>query len=94
MRSLNRLSIFVVGKVREEDKRLHFIWSFWLMVSASLLWPELTALYITLFIGFLKEVWDELYGSGFCFYDLIANLLGCLTALYLIRLLALPFFES
>ena len=68
-----------------EDKYLHLLWSFWITVFARTLWPESWVFLFVMTIGLLKEVWDAKFGSGFSFLDLVANLFGCLLALYLIR---------
>ena len=71
----------IPGKIKEEDKRKHFVWSFWLTVGALLFLTVGEAFVVVFLIGLAKEFWDELYGSGFCFYDVAANLLGSFTAL-------------
>ena len=38
-------------------------------------------------IGLVKEFWDQRYGTGFCWYDMLANGLGLATGLILL----LPF---
>lgn len=65
----------------QEDKRLHFWYSFGIQLLAMLLvgWPG--ALVLTLLIGLGKEIWDHFYGSGFCWWDMVANCFGIATAL-------------
>lgn len=64
-------------RLRERDKQQHFAISFALIFCISPL--GLTAALIgTLAIGLVKEVWDSFYGSGFCWYDMLANTLGAL----------------
>ena len=66
-----------------EDKRLHLIWSFWLTIAARILWSAPIAFAIIFVIGILKECWDHRYGSGFCIYDIFANVVGSTFALIL-----------
>jgi hypothetical protein len=80
-------------KMRHEDKRLHFVWSFWLLAAARLFWPAPWALAFVLLVGVAKECWDSLYGSGFCLYDLTANILGSSCALLLTSLPENTLFE-
>lgn len=82
------------GKLREEDKRLHMIWSFWLTLSALLLWPAPWAFAAVFLIGFAKECWDSRYGSGFCVFDLLANLMGSSFAMILAWVLPGTLFNS
>lgn len=76
-----------------EDKRLHLIWSFWLTIVARILWSAPCAFLMVFAIGFLKECWDYRYGSGFCIYDLFANIVGSSFALILTSGLPVAFFE-
>lgn len=70
------------GKLREDDKRLHMAWSFWLTLSALLLWPLPWAFFAVFLVGVAKECWDSRFGSGFCVFDLFANLVGSSTAIF------------
>ena len=63
-------------KLREEDKIQHMVWSFWLTLAACLLLPGLMAISGVLLLGFAKESWDFRYGSGFCLFDMVGNLIG------------------
>lgn len=67
---------WVIHRSQEEDKQLHFKWSFWLTIWGLLLWPPSLAMSLVLIIGLLKELWDERYGSGFCSADFLFNLGG------------------
>lgn len=84
---MNRFPHSVFGvmaaKMREEDKRQHMVWSFWLTVGAMVVVKAGAAFAAVMLIGLLKECWDARYGSGFCCFDLFANLLGSLGALLL-----------
>lgn len=73
----------VAAKMREEDKRQHMRWSFWLTVGAMVVVKAGAAFAAVMLIGLLKECWDARYGSGFCCFDLFANLIGSLCALLL-----------
>lgn len=64
------------SKLQEEDKIKHMVWSFWLTVTALVLWSSLTAFLAIFSIGFAKECWDARYGSGFCFFDMAGNMVG------------------
>jgi len=70
-------------KLTEEDKHLHIVWSFGLLLIARFLWSAPWAFLIVFLIGLAKEFWDIRWGSGFCFYDIVANLLGSTSALML-----------
>lgn len=79
----------------EYDKRQHFGVSLLLFgASCALLmlryplWLSLvTAALVTLMIGLGKEVWDHFYGSGFCWFDMVANLAGVMGGVVLVVLL-------
>lgn len=83
----------LIGKLHEEDKRLHFVWSFWLLIAARCFWPLAWAAGFVLLLGLAKECWDSRYGSGFCLYDMVANFLGCGCALLLTSFVEFPLFE-
>lgn len=87
---------FVVlpGKLSERDKRLHMTWSFWLTLSGLLLWPAAWAFVAVFLLGFAKECWDSRYGSGFCVFDLLANLIGSSIAMAIGWLLPGTLFNS
>ena len=60
----------------ERDKQQHF-WLSLAIVSLALLIVGLgLAVVISASAGIIKEIWDHYYGSGFCWYDLLANALG------------------
>jgi len=60
----------------QKDKQQHFIVCFLLttllLMSSG---PGLTFLTVSA-IGLGKELWDHRYGSGFCWFDMLANGLG------------------
>lgn len=71
------------AKLREDDKRKHIAWSFWLTLLALYFMPALQAFILVFLIGLAKECWDHFYGSGFCLFDMTGNLLGSSFALLL-----------
>lgn len=62
---------------RERDKQQHFgacfglVLIFWLILGG---W--FAAVTVTLLIGLGKEIWDKHFGSGFCWFDMAANVAG------------------
>ena len=70
----------------EKDKQQHFLYSFLIFVALSLVLAPITACGLTLLIGLAKEVWDHYFGSGFCWYDMFANMAGIFFA-FLVTLL-------
>ena len=66
----------IPAKMQEEDKRKHIVWSFWLILVALLFLPVAESFIAVLMIGLAKECWDHFYGSGFCLFDILGNLLG------------------
>jgi len=73
----------IPAKLQEEDKRKHMVWSFWLTVLALCFLSGVEAFVVVFLIGLGKECWDRYYGSGFCLFDMIGNLLGSFVALAL-----------
>jgi hypothetical protein len=69
--------------MRERDKIQHLTLSFVLLLAALMLMPPALAIAGVFLIGLVKECWDERYGSGFCRYDMLGNLLGMAAALAL-----------
>lgn len=74
----------------EHDKRQHFGYSLVIMLALQWLMPLWLAFLITFLIGLIKEIWDHYWGSGFCWQDMKANMLGILLAvlIYFILLIA------
>ena len=63
-------------KLGELDKLKHFWVCFFLQI-VFLPWLSVWAsIGLALLIGLLKECWDQRYGSGFCWYDMLANVIG------------------
>ena len=73
---LRRMAAHARQRLREEDKRKHIFWSFLLMLSAALAWPPAVAVALVFALGLVKEGWDYRWGSGFCWWDILANTLG------------------
>lgn len=63
-------------KMGEEDKRLHINYSAVILLLSAFMLPLSLALIFTFLVGLGKEVWDHFYGSGFCLYDMAANVIG------------------
>jgi hypothetical protein len=76
--SINNFLLHLLRKMREEDKIQHITWSFGLLLGALFFMPPLLAFAVVLLIGLAKELWDLRYGSGFCLYDMVGNVIGCL----------------
>lgn len=91
---LLQFAVALPNKLYEYDKRLHFAWSFWLTVFFRLIWPTEWSLLFVVLLGVGKECWDHRYGSGFCLYDLTANLVGICLALFFTGFFPLIFPES
>ncbi|MCL1479712.1 MAG: hypothetical protein MH219_20415 [Marinobacter sp.] len=72
----------------QRDKQQHFAVCFFL-TAGFLMVPFTTGSIVAIVtaIGLAKELWDRRYGTGFCWYDMLANGLGLATGLALL----LPF---
>ena len=92
--TLRQLLVALYSKLHEEDKRLHMAWSFWLLLIARILWSAPWAFVAVFLLGFAKECWDSRYGSGFCVFDICANLIGIAFALTFSSILPGPLFEA
>jgi asparagine N-glycosylation enzyme membrane subunit Stt3 len=74
--------------IREQDKRRHIGWSMALMLYFYLIFRSApVALAASLFLGWIKELFDGRYGSGFCWYDMAANTVGVLLAVLVLAAL-------
>ena len=78
-------------KLREADKILHIKYSAAILLCLYLVFPIEVALVFTFFIGLAKECWDHYYGSGFCYYDMLGNVLGMFAVVLAIGLVNLFF---
>lgn len=63
-----------------EDKLEHMRWSFGLTMLASLIWPLYWAVVAVFMLGIAKECWDHRFGSGFCLWDILSNVIGMIPA--------------
>lgn len=80
MHALSQISERLLRHYHEEDKRQHFTYSFVLLLMSAF-WLNLwAAVSVVLLIGLVKEVWDHFWGSGFCWIDMAANVLGIIGA--------------
>jgi len=61
------------------------------MLAAQLFWPVIWAFVVVFCIGLVKECWDSRFGSGFCIFDIFANVFGILGALVLSLVLSFAF---
>lgn len=64
------------------------------MLTANFLWSAPWAFAAVFVLGLAKECWDIRFGSGFCLFDILANLLGSSFALLLTSALPSTLFES
>ena len=64
----------------EEDKAQHIIIAYMTVLGMQFLVPTGEAILIVLLFGLLKEFWDLWMGTGFCWYDVLANTLGAVLA--------------
>ncbi len=71
---------------QEPDKLQHLLISLVLIQLLCVLFGMVASLLICILIGLLKEVWDHVYGSGFCWRDMLFNLVGAGLGLTLILL--------
>jgi len=61
---------------KEYDKQQHFFYSLLLLLTTSLVVQLWAAVAVVAAIGLAKECWDHVWGSGFCWVDMLANGLG------------------
>jgi hypothetical protein len=78
----------ILEKIYEIDKQKHIAVSFILMMISLCFFSIVPSIIFTITIGLAKEIWDKNYGSGFCWYDMLANGLGVVIALILFELYA------
>lgn len=72
----------------EEDKIKHVVISSALVAGLSMLAPLWVGVAFTMLIGLGKELLDLFYyRSGFCWYDMLANGIGCSLGMMLTLLL-------
>lgn len=76
---------------RQEDKIKHIVISAGLVLLFSLLLPLGVVLVLVMLIGTGKELLDKYYyKSGFCWFDMLANVAGCLLGLLLLGIWHVP----
>lgn len=75
--SINKFLSLLPEKLREEDKVQHMSWSFGLLLGAMVFMSPMQAFIAIFLVGLVKEFWDFRFGSGFCMYDMVGNLIGC-----------------
>ncbi|MDD2809709.1 hypothetical protein [Rhodoferax sp.] len=68
-------------KLKEEDKVKHIAWSFWITAFGLIFLSAHASVLVAFIIGFAKEVWDHFFGSGFCWFDMLGNIVGIVFAL-------------
>jgi uncharacterized protein YfiM (DUF2279 family) len=66
----------VIKHTQEHDKRQHFGYSLALLLLGALLLPLWSAIVLVVVVGLAKECWDHYWGSGFCWLDMLANMVG------------------
>jgi hypothetical protein len=81
------LDLFIRKKMLEPDKILHIKYSAAIMLVSYIVLPMVVALVFTFLIGLLKECWDHYYGTGFCFYDMLANIIGILFSIGALKII-------
>ncbi|HIM07619.1 MAG TPA: hypothetical protein EYG49_03650 [Gammaproteobacteria bacterium] len=62
--------------IKQRDKQQHFFICLLLTLISIPFLGVLFSTLLTFFVGVSKETWDKYYGSGFCWYDMLANLYG------------------
>ena len=75
-------------KMQEADKRKHIAWSFWLTLFSLSFLTSYEAFIAVFLVGLFKECGDQLFGSGFCLYDMTGNVLGSTIALGLMSFIS------
>lgn len=70
----------------QDDKLLHFSFSCILLFGTTIFFPFIESLVIVISIGWLKEIWDEYYGNGWSWGDIIANIVGILLGVIILIL--------
>jgi hypothetical protein len=80
------LSYYIRKRISEPDKILHIKYSAVIMLVSYMLLPMMLALIFTFLVGLLKECWDHYYGTGFCLHDMLANIVGILCSLCLLKI--------
>jgi len=77
----------ILQTLSETDKQQHIMVSCMIMLISFFFLAVIPSLVLTFAIGIAKEIWDKNYGSGFCWYDILANSLGIVLAIVLAQLI-------
>ena len=72
----------LLERMQQEDKTQHIICAFMSVVLLSPLVSIAAAAALVFVLGLLKEGWDYRVGTGFCWYDVVANALGIAFAVF------------
>ncbi len=67
----------------QQDKQKHFIICMILSLGTLPFFSLIISMILVMSIGLAKEIWDHYYGSGFCWFDMQANVLGALVGMSL-----------
>jgi len=81
----------LVSKIQQDDKHQHVWYSCIILLILMPMLGWYYALISTIILGLLKEIWDHFWGSGFCWYDMLANALGIFLGLMLFSFARLLF---
>ena len=68
----------------QQDKILHFLVSFSLVIFFGLIVGLFWGTIITFIIGILKEIYDHYFGTGFSWGDILSNLIGIIIGIVLL----------
>lgn len=72
---------YIQEKVHEKDKQQHFVISFLITIISLFLMSVLNTMVFVITIGVLKEIWDSYKGTGFCWIDMLSNMIGMLSGI-------------
>jgi len=78
--------LHLCSKMVEEDKAQHIICAFMAMIAVQFVLGSYTAAIVIFVFGLIKELWDLWKGTGFCWYDVTANILGISFTLFWLAL--------
>ena len=73
----------IIKSLNEVDKYQHVMVSCAIMLDSCFFLPIVPSMVLTFTVGVCKEIWDKNYGTGFCWYDILANSLGIVLAILL-----------
>lgn len=69
--------------LHETDKQQHILVSCIIMMACLVFMTFIPSFIVTFAIGIAKEIWDKIYGTGFCWYDMLGNMVGIVVAIAL-----------